>query len=182
MSQTLEKRWSDALLSLARDKGSVRACRDAVEALSASFKGDPALGRYLMNYFAPEEDRLKVAGELAAPYGLEYLANFLKLLVRRHLIVAFRGIARQFIGDANMELGVMSGYVYSAAPLSEERLRSLEDVLGKRIGRKVELVPRLDPRLIAGLRVSLGGKVYDGSLKGRLDSLRRELLAEREAA
>ena len=76
----------------------------------------------------------------------------------------------------NESLGILEGVVYSAAPLSEEEKKRIEDALAERLGDKVELTPILDPDLLGGVKVALDGKVYDGSLRHKLQEMKKHLL------
>jgi F-type H+-transporting ATPase subunit delta len=51
--------------------------------------------------------------------------------------------------------------------------------LGKQIedqtGQQIDLTANVDPDLIGGLRMQVGNMVYDASIRGRLEKLRREV-------
>ena len=59
--------------------------------------------------------------------------------------------------------------------LTPEALSSIEKALQKRVGGKVELKNEVDHTLLGGVKVSLEGKVYDGTLRGKLNELQRQL-------
>lgn len=42
-------------------------------------------------------------------------------------------------------------------------------------GKKVILNVRTDPQILGGIRVEMEGKLYDGTVRGRLSDLRRRL-------
>ena len=57
-------------------------------------------------------------------------------------------------------------------PQRQEKLRKrLEEMSGK----KVILNVRTDPQILGGIRVEMEGKLYDGTVRGRLSDLRRRL-------
>jgi F-type H+-transporting ATPase subunit delta len=47
--------------------------------------------------------------------------------------------------------------------------------LGSASGQDVELHTAVDPRVLGGVRVTMGGRIYDGTVRGRLQGLRRHL-------
>ena len=63
----------------------------------------------------------------------------------------------------------------SAVPLSGQQLERLRAKLEEISGKKIQLQPKVDPSVLGGLRVSLEGKLLDGTVKGRLDDLRRKV-------
>lgn len=58
--------------------------------------------------------------------------------------------------------------VSSAYPLGEPESRSIETLLKDYLGPTVNIEQKVDPELIAGVRLWLDGHVLDGSLKGQL--------------
>lgn len=65
-----------------------------------------------------------------------------------------------------------------AVELRPEELRALEEVLERRFQRELELDIRLDPSILGGVWVRVGDTVIDGSLRGRLETLRHYLRAQ----
>jgi F-type H+-transporting ATPase subunit delta len=53
----------------------------------------------------------------------------------------------------------------------------LSDQLATLVGRKVVLDRREDPSLIAGVVTRIGDNTIDGSVRGQLDQLERQLLS-----
>jgi F-type H+-transporting ATPase subunit delta len=67
--------------------------------------------------------------------------------------------------------------VISARPLEEQERRDLEKQIGALTGGQVEAQFEQDSSLIGGAIVQVGSTVYDGSVRGRLDRLREELIS-----
>ena len=78
---------------------------------------------------------------------------------------------------ADAQLGVLRATVTSAGPLAEQYYEQIARVLGQRTQRRVVVDRRVDPSLIAGVVTQIGDTVVDGSLKGRLRELERQLLS-----
>jgi len=71
--------------------------------------------------------------------------------------------------------GVESAEVITAIPLSGEDKRKLAKDIGAIFGKKVILKSEVDPGLIGGVVVRVGGKLLDGSTQGKLLALKKEL-------
>lgn len=67
--------------------------------------------------------------------------------------------------------------VRSAAPLSPEKTKALEESLSKVTGKKVELSVSVDPELLGGVVARIGSTVYDGSVTTQLAKMRERLAA-----
>jgi F-type H+-transporting ATPase subunit delta len=68
--------------------------------------------------------------------------------------------------------------VTSAAPLTPEKTRALEDSLSRVTGKKVEVSVSVDPDLLGGVVARIGSTVYDGSVKTQLTRMRQELVKQ----
>src|SRR5687768_803801 len=73
---------------------------------------------------------------------------------------------------------IVRAEVKSAAPLSPEKTRALEESLAKVTGKKVELSVGVDPALLGGVVATIGSTVYDGSVKTQLERMRQELVEQ----
>ncbi|MFN8549334.1 MAG: F0F1 ATP synthase subunit delta [Candidatus Eisenbacteria bacterium] len=67
----------------------------------------------------------------------------------------------------------------TAIPLAEAQAEAMKAKLETLTGRKVALVTKVDPKILAGAVVTIGGKILDGSVRHKLDRLRDELLASK---
>ena len=86
------------------------------------------------------------------------------------------GMLRAFLLRAKEEAGVGTALVTTAFPLPEEKqaeiVRKLQDTSDYRL---IEADFRVDPSLIGGMVIRLGGRTVDGSVRTRLRRMKREL-------
>jgi F-type H+-transporting ATPase subunit delta len=64
----------------------------------------------------------------------------------------------------------------TAYELSDEESRSIVQTIEKASGRTVEATRSVDPTLIGGIVLQVGSFRADGSVRGRLERLRQELV------
>ncbi len=62
----------------------------------------------------------------------------------------------------------MQAHVTAAVELGPAQKQAVLAALEKQTGKKIEMKAEVDPSLIGGLRVEIGGRVFDGSLKTQL--------------
>ena len=68
--------------------------------------------------------------------------------------------------------------VTTADALSPNQRKLLSISLQKKLGRPAEIIEIVDPSMIAGLRLRVGSKEYDGTIKKRLEKLQAKLKSE----
>lgn len=66
--------------------------------------------------------------------------------------------------------------VTSSVPLETNQKQALKKTLSDIFDRRIRLKTLVDPRLLAGLRISLEGKVIDTSLSAQLSRLNESII------
>lgn len=169
------RRYAQALLLAAVKAGELDRVEAEVQSLSDLFARTPQLVKFLMQPLVPfsEKERLlrqRLQGRLS-PVTL----NFLLTVVKHKRTDAFEHIARVFEELVREYRGEVVAEVTSAVPLTEyERtitLQRLQEITGKR----VLLSERVDPSIIGGMRIIVGNKLLDLSLRGHLERIREHL-------
>jgi F-type H+-transporting ATPase subunit delta len=103
--------------------------------------------------------------------------NFLRVLAENKRIELLPEIRTQFEALKDEREGVVEAQVHSAFELSEAQLADLVRRLENKTGRKVRSRVSIDQELIGGVRVLLGDKVIDGSVRAQLAALETALKA-----
>ncbi len=78
----------------------------------------------------------------------------------------------------NARRGVVTAEVVTAVPLDEALVRALEQAILTTTGLTAELSEKNDPDVMGGVLLKMGGQTYDGTVRGRLQALRRTLKGE----
>ena len=60
--------------------------------------------------------------------------------------------------------------------LDESSKKSLVDQISNIVGKKIELTAEVDPTIVGGLVARVGDKIIDGSIKTKLQGLRKSLV------
>ncbi len=121
----------------------------------------------------------EIVARLGAKIGTSALVrNFLHVVLDHRRIGILAEIAQAFEAHVDELLGVVRADIRSAAPLSEAQRGTLEREFAQLTGKQVRMEYGVDEALIGGVTATVGSTVYDGSVRGRLDALRRRLVAE----
>lgn len=154
----------------------LRERQEAVEAIFAS----PAFGRLLEAAVArlprPDADPRSIQTQVAERVGRQ-VARLVELLVERRRVGLLPRVAEAYRRLLYARWGIVEAEVVSAVPLTEAERDALRERLEQLAGRRVELRERVDPGLLGGLVVRIGDRLYDASVRGRLERLRTQLIA-----
>lgn len=104
-----------------------------------------------------------------------YLGNFLRMMVARGYARELADALLEYRGLYNKRLGIETAVIRSAVELSAKEKERLTAALSRRAGKEVIPEYKVEPQLLGGLRVEMGGVLYDGTVRHRLDGLRESL-------
>jgi F-type H+-transporting ATPase subunit delta len=124
-------------------------------------------------YFSSQEKKDGI--EKVIENGDEHFVRFLELLAERHRIPALFRIRREFDRLWAEENQLLPVTITSAVELDKETVDDLGQKIQDQTGQKIDLTANVDPDLIGGLRMQVGNMVYDATIRGRLEKLRREV-------
>ena len=105
----------------------------------------------------------------------ENFVRFLELLAERHRMPALFRIRRAFNALYAEERKLLPVTVTSAVELDEGIVKEIGRKIEEQTGRKVELTAKVDPNVIGGLVMRVGNMVMDGSIRARLERLRKQV-------
>jgi F-type H+-transporting ATPase subunit delta len=123
---------------------------------------------------APSRKRDIVQKLLGASLDKQSL-NFLYVVIDHRRVADFPAIVDAFEVLLDDRLGFVRADVLSAKPLEAAQQAGLETEISRMSGKKAKLKFSTDPALIAGVVARIGSTVYDGSVRGQLDTLRLKL-------
>ena len=120
--------------------------------------------------------KLEITAQLARKMkGSDLAAKTLEVLVRNHRINDIDAILEALQSYVNAALGVAVAEVRSAKSLGPDEIDQLANTLSQKVGRKVELDIRTDPKLLGGFVVRIGSEIWDASVIGKINKFRESL-------
>jgi F-type H+-transporting ATPase subunit delta len=163
----------DVVLASAVKPADVVAQIASIEALVA---GSDDLRHVLETPAVPGSRKRAVLGKLAEPLGLSPLVrNFLFVITDHRRLPYLSQIREGFEQFVDEQMGFVRASVTSPQKLDERQSRALEAELEKLTGKRVRAEYNTDPSLVGGATARIGSTVYDGSVRGQLQTMRRKL-------
>ncbi len=171
---TVARPYAEALYGAATAKGAAEAWLPLIETLAqavsqpqiASLAADPRLSN--------EQTFDLISAVARSPLPPE-LAAFLKLAIENGRLPTLPEVAVQFRRLKNDAEGTADCLIESAFELSEAQVGDLVKRLANKFPHRLKPQLRLDPQLIGGVRITVGDRVLDGSVRARLDAMRIQL-------
>ncbi len=102
--------------------------------------------------------------------------NLIYRLLTKRMLDMLPDIADEYRRLFDSYDGIVRAQVTTAISLDEEDKLKISKRLGKIFGKKVILEPVVDPGIIGGIVVRVGDKLLDGSIRSKLESLKREMV------
>ncbi len=174
MSTPVARRYAKALYMIGVEENRLEALAREVRSLADVVRASPELAALLSNPVVPQEARHAVMADIITRVGASPTArNFALLLTDRRRGAMLPAVAEALAALSDERAGKLQAHVTSAAALTEPQLAKVRAALEKLTGKTVALTHKVDPSLIGGMVTRIGDKVYDGSLKARLDEIRQ---------
>ncbi len=143
----------------------------------ATFTASTELRELFDNPSVPLESKLKVVDAIASRLQLfAPLRNFLAVLLQNDRMSDSPEILAAYRSEMDVRLNIGEAEITSTRELDQQERSSLEAQAAGLTGKNIRAVYRQDPALLGGVVLRIGTILYDGSVRGRLDRLRRQLV------
>ena len=174
----LARRYADALLQAAQAKGAAQAVQKDMRDVSRLFDQVEELKATLKNPALPLEQRMDLITKIARAARLNTITmNLLKLLLQNNRLGLINAIAVGYTEALDRANGWVRARVITAKPLSMFPTTRLSDAIKRKLGVKRVIVEKVvDPKVLGGLKVVTGDRVFDMTIQGYIEALKTRLL------
>ena len=166
---TIARPYAKALFSLAQEKNQIESWLGELKELAAVVQDEKVIAFIEQ----PETGASKKAETLKGLVGIKNveLANFITVLAEQKRLLVLPEIYAQYQDLTLIHNNTKSAVIYSAYELSSQQLADVTDILTKRFNSKLDVVTKVAPELIGGIKVEVGDQVLDLSVQGKLNAL-----------
>ena len=166
-------RYAKALFDLARDADQVAAVEADLRALKAMTLESADLRTLITSPVFTAENKAKGLAAISAKAEFHPLTQkFLGFVAAQRRVAALPSIITSFQALSAAWRGVISAQVTTAIALTAAQSKGLQAALRQALGKDPEIETRVDPSILGGVKVRVGSRLYDASLKSKLDSLK----------
>ena len=170
----IAQNYASALLSIAVDENKVIDYQKEVKELMKIIKDNPDFLMLLDSRFLSANERKGKVSEILINFSTDVI-NFIKIIVEHNRVNYLEDILQAFNTLCNESRDIVEGLIYTAFPLKEETLLKIKQKISQIEHHDVDLIERIDPSLIGGVKVVINSHVYDGSIKNKLEKMQVDL-------
>jgi F-type H+-transporting ATPase subunit delta len=179
IQRSIAKRYAKGLFVTGEKNGAYKSYLDQIDDFLSTIEREPKLMKALMLPLLEMEKRKDLLSAVMRTLGLApAVSGMIQLLLDRNRITYVPVVREVYAELLNAKEGRMQGTLYSAYPVPPEMKKQVEEALGERLKKSVELAAVEDKGLIGGLKVVLGGLRIDGTIKRQLEILNESIMKE----
>jgi F-type H+-transporting ATPase subunit delta len=174
---TIARNYAEALLALARKANDLDGWGRMIDDIAAVLQRDPTFRNFMASPRVSARQKIDVLARALSDRVPQLFLRFLQALVRNRRQMLIADIAVKYHARVDEVTGRVHARVTVARATDDSERELIADRLSQVIGKTVVPHLNVDERILGGLVVRVGDTVMDGSLRKRLNSLRRRMVS-----
>jgi F-type H+-transporting ATPase subunit delta len=175
--ETVARNYAETLVEVAERHEGLEVFGDGLEVVARLIDENPSFRVFLETPRIAAGQKKKVIRTVFSDSLPATLINFLLVTIDKRRQRLVREIAEEYHDLVDERLNRVRVEVTLARKMDDASLAELQTRLSALIGRDAIPQVRVKPSILGGVVVRAGDTIYDGSLRRRLDGLRRRLLS-----
>ncbi|GAA4720738.1 F0F1 ATP synthase subunit delta [Brevibacillus fulvus] len=172
---SIAKRYARALFEVAKERGLIDQMETELNDIVSVVNQSEDLNKILMHPHISADSKKQLFKDLFAAHVTAEVMNLLDVLFDSGRETELAAIVAAFIQQANEERGIADAVVTVAKPISEEEQARISEQFGKLVHKKLRIQTVIDPSILGGVVVKIGDRLYDGSIKSKLEHFAHQL-------
>lgn len=171
---SLKERYANALLELSEESGTLEKDLEQVTLIHDALK-EGEVQAFLMHPHILDSVKNQLFEKVFSESITKHLMGFLHLMVRKNRESLIIPVLAEYINCTNKRLGKIEAKVVSAKTLTEEQMKSIQVALSKKTGMQVKIEAKVDPSVIGGFYILVDGRIFDGTVRSKLNIMKESL-------
>ncbi len=174
--ETVAKNYAETLFELAERHEGVDTFGEGIELVARLLDENPRVRLFLETPRIAADEKKTVVRKVFGDHLPGHLVNFLLVTIDKRRQRLLRDIAREYHALVDEHHNRVHVEVTLAREMDAEAMDELTEKLSSMLKKTAIPNVRVKPDLLGGVVVRTGDTIYDGSLRRRLDGMRRRLL------
>jgi len=172
------ERYAQALFELADEAGELSKLADQIREFAVSYDSNRELSEALSHPTRTTDERDALVRAVAQKVGVSELGiRGLLIMARKGRLPAILATSTRLTELSDEKAGVVRASVTTASKMPESYYQALTSKLEAAMSKKVVLERDIDESLVGGAIARVGDAVVDGSVRGKLERVERDLLS-----
>ena len=176
MYEYLDRRYALALYEVAEEKNKVEEYLNDLREICDIIYGNNELYEIIKHPQISTVRKKKTFRNIFEGKIDDELLSFLMVLIEKDRILYLREKLKEMEKIHLDKLNVLQGIVKTTIPLEEYEYNSLVEKLEKKYNKDIILKKIIDPEILGGIYVRIGNDIIDGTVKTRLEDLKKLML------
>ena len=173
---TLIRRYAEGFLEYAKENIGLEKGVEELQKARDLFRQNPELEEFLKNPAINYAEKCVFIDKALSQALLRETRDFLKLLLKKGRIEKFSDIAK-YVRIKYAHGDKISASLYTSYMMGTDLLGKFKNALESKLHAELQLYVNMAADMLGGVRVIVGNKIFDGSVKKRLEDMKRKLLA-----
>jgi F-type H+-transporting ATPase subunit delta len=166
----LSTRYAKSLLELAQEKNVLEEVKRDIETLQWISKKNRDFAVMMHSPVINADKKQHVFSALFKDRFNNITMTFLDLVAAKRREMYLPEITNEFLIQYNQLKNITPVKATTAVPIDEAMIKTIEDLLKQKAGiENIQLTSKVDPNLIGGFKLEYGDKLYDASIRHKLD-------------
>jgi F-type H+-transporting ATPase subunit delta len=167
---TIARPYAEAAFRIAQEKKALPAWSAQLSLLSM-LAADPQMRACIGNPQLSAPQKSELFRSLASGRVDDDAAGLIEILARNERLALLPQIAELFEGLRGTAEGVQEAFIHTAFPLADAQLKALVAELEQKFATRLNATVVVDDSLIGGVRIVIGDRVLDKSVRGKLEAM-----------
>jgi F-type H+-transporting ATPase subunit delta len=177
VSISAAREYAEALIAIGREKGTLSQIYDELMGLRELYDDKEFRAFFTTPRLDADEKFQILTKALGDKFG-KTIMGLLSVMIRKGRELLLDNIANEFQRFQDLAEGKVHVHLHSARPVSDEVKKRIEEIAEKDYGKTAVLHETVEPELIGGMVLRVGDYRVDGSIRRKLEVLRKSLMAK----
>lgn len=175
LNKSVAKRYAEALFSIAREEDNIDKYQEDFKKVIDTIEQIDGFGQYLADFLIPAAEKKSLISKVFAHELSVNMLNFIFVIINKKREAYLELIYEVFVELADESRNIKKAELYTAKEVSSHDLAALAENLSQATGKTIHLQQKIEPDLIAGIKIRIGDKIIDATVKKRLQILSENL-------
>ena len=175
MAKLVANRYASALFEVGIEENKIELFAEELKNIVAMFKENEDFFKLLKSPLISKKEKKEIVETVYKAAVCPEVLNFVKILIDKDRLSVIEEMSIEYKNLLNERNNILDVVAISAVALSEKQMLDLKNNLSKVTNKNIEITNEIDENVMGGMLIRLGYEEIDGTVKMRLEELKKEL-------